>query len=123
MNSTLDTLVQFDAYMLFDRRLADSIRALALDPNQSKARRTFYLYLLTRYAAPSAGVDTGAVGKRSIAIVVQPHVEWVTGNQPLTASDRVRVRSTILSMATDDPDPTLRELARMVHEDLGSYPP
>ena len=124
INSTLDTLVRFDAFSLFDRRLADSIRALAVDPNEGKARRIMYLQLLTRYAAPQAGVDTSAVtAKRFTAIVIQPHSQWIAGSQPLTASDRANARSTILSMAMNDPDANLRELAMTVYHDLENFPP
>ena len=123
-NSTLDTLVRYDAYSLLDRRLADSIRALAVDPNQSVGRRTLYLQLLARYAAPRVGVDTAAVTKkRFTAIVVQPRADGFAGNQPLTAADRARVRATISTMAAQDPNANLRELARMVYDDLGIYPP
>jgi hypothetical protein len=111
------------AWAYSDRRLADTVRVRAVDGNQPTARRTQFLGLLVRYAAPTQGVDVTAVSAgRRTALVGAADEAGIAGPQPMTVTDRSRVRSTIDSMAEHDTDPTLRQLANMVRAELVYFP-
>jgi hypothetical protein len=122
-NSTADTVLTIVAMQTFDRRLADSIRAMALDSSQSIARRTTYLQLLTTYALPGTVVNTEAIGHESLP-VLHHHILWVTeasrpfGTRLILKEDRARIVATIAEMGRQDPDDGLRRLAARVAPEL-----
>ncbi len=123
-NSTRDTLAQAAAFNLFDRRLLDSVRVLALDASQSAARRQVYLRLLTRYAAPLAAVDTTALNAESPKVLgAGGDGVGVQGTSPLGVEGRNSARATIQAMGYHDPDPRLRKLASLVGDQLQPFMP
>jgi hypothetical protein len=118
-NSTRDTLAQAAAFTLFDRRLLDSVRVLALDASQTAARRQVYLRLLTRYAAPLAAIDTTSLGQEPPKVLgAGGDGDGVVGTSPLGLEGRNWARATIQTMGFHDPDPRLRKLANAVGDQL-----
>jgi hypothetical protein len=123
-NTTADTIATILAMRTFDRRLADSIRVVALDSNQSIARRTLYLQLLTSYALPGAVVDTEATSRGSLSVLHRSLHLWAElgvrpfGTRLIRAEDRTSVLATIAAMGRQDPDEHLRQLAARVATEL-----
>jgi len=114
-----DTVLQQGAYLLNDRRLVDSVRALAVDQSQALARRRLYLQLLTRYISPGTSIDMSAASaEKLLALVGSGDEESVTGAQPIDEAARVRALGTIYSMKQSDSDTGLRTLANMVYHEL-----
>src|SRR5688572_1687755 len=98
--SLRDTLARGNAYTLRDARLADSVAVLALDPQQSLARRTFYLGLLVRYVSPHAGLNAfAAADPMTPVLIYQPHTGVIDGNQPMLDYHRDRIRSRMLTVS------------------------
>jgi hypothetical protein len=122
-NTTRDTLAQFGAASLFDRRLLDSVRVLALDYSQPTARRQAYLHLLTRYASPIAAIDVRSLDRDDAPKVLGAGdgEGGVDGTQPLGVDGRNLARATIQTMGWHDPDPRLRKLANLVGEQLQAF--
>ena len=123
-NTTADTIASNLAFLTFDRRLADSIRVIALDSSQSTERRTLYLRLLANYVAPGTGIDVDA-GKRGSSRVLHRSVHAAVetrsgpfGTWPMRAEDRASVLATIVVMGARDPDEKLRRLAERVGKEL-----
>lgn len=111
------------AYLILDRRLADSVRSLAVDPAQTVGRRTYFLRLLTRYATPNVGLNESATGTQGgSAVLSLADPTGKIGQLPMNREARNRVRATIASMGNQDPDANLRRLAAMVATELQSYP-
>ena len=123
LNSTADTVATTLAMQTFDRRLADSIRVMAVDSSQSTARRMLCLQLLTRYALPGTVVDTEAIGHESLS-VLRRHILWVTeasrpfGTRLILKEDRARIVAAIAAMGRQDTDQGLRRLAARVAPEL-----
>ncbi len=117
--SMKDTVLAQDAYILFDRRLVDSVRALAVDQSQALAKRQRYLLLLTRYISPGTGIDfTAASTGKLMALSASGGREGLTGLQPIDGSARERALASIYSMYQNDSDAGLRALASMVYHEL-----
>jgi hypothetical protein len=121
-NTTRDTIAHAGAWSLFDRRLLDSVRVLALDYSQPTARRIAHLQLLTRYAVPSVAVDTSSIhhDHPSVLVSMTDGGGW-QGTRPLGLEDRKWARASIQAMAHRDPDARLRKLAGLVAEQLGFH--
>jgi hypothetical protein len=129
-NSTADTIATILATTTFDRRLADSIRAMALDSRQSTARRTLCLQLLTSYALPFTGVDTEAISRGASSVLhrrLRVYDIWQLLFDPpmppfatrlIRVEDRTRIVTTIAEMGRQDPDEALRRLAAEVAIEL-----
>ena len=123
-NTVRDTMAMGDAWALLDRRLSDSVIALAKDPHQTVTRRVFYLSLLARYVAPTVGVDpTGARKMNATVLVTVLHPGVVAGNLPMDVAARDRARAGIAWMATNDPSLDIRRLAGLVAAQLARYAP
>lgn len=117
--SMQDTVLTQDAHILFDRRLVDSVRALAVDQSQALAKRQGYLLLLTRYISPGTGIDfTAASTGKLMALSASGGREGVTGSQPIDGSARERALLSIYAMKQNDSDAGLRALANMVYREL-----
>jgi hypothetical protein len=122
LRSTADTVARQGARALLDNRMMDSIRMLAVDVDQPTERRTFFLRLLTRYAAPNAGIDESQMNSDAPTVLTTViHPGGVVGTSPMTADGKSRARATIQSMGSHDPDATLRKLAGLVHAELKYY--
>ena len=122
--STADTIAITGAWALLDRRLVDSIGVLALDASQPRERRLVFLRLLTRYVAPSAGIDTSEVNYQVPSVLTSMQdSEGVIGTNPITFDGRNVARARIQSMSIHDADTTLRKLAALVYQELqADYP-
>jgi len=119
--SMQDTALTQDAYLLFDRRLVDSVRVLAVDQSQALSKRQGYLLLLTRYISPGTGIDfTAASTGKLMALSGSGGREGVTGSQPIDGSARERALSSIYAMKQNDSEAGLRALASMVYHELDS---
>jgi hypothetical protein len=121
--SLRDTLALGNAHTLRDARLADSIAVLAKDPQQSLARRTFFVGLLVRYINPHAGLNASTVNHAVPAVLVYlPHTGVIDGNQRMLDYHRERIRSQILSVSYHDSDANLRKLAGLAAEQVTLLP-
>jgi hypothetical protein len=117
--SMQDTVLTEDAYILFDRRLVDSVRALAVDQSQILAKRQSYLLLLTRYISPGTGIDfTAASTGKLMTLSASGGREGVTGAEPIDGAARERALASMYSMKLNDSDAGLRALAGMVYDEL-----
>jgi hypothetical protein len=117
--SMQDTVLTEDASILFDRRLVDSVRALAVDQSQALAKRKRYLLLLTRYIWPGTGIDFNAAATgKLLALSASSYRNEFPGSQPIDGSARERALAGIYSMKLNDSDAGLRALASMVYDEL-----
>jgi hypothetical protein len=121
--SLRDTLAMLGARTLMDNRLSDSVAVLAKDPNQSVARRTFFLGLLARYYNPRAAVSTRELNSQ-VPVVLIPvyHTGAVVGSRPIAGSSRERVMGAIQYVSTHDADASIRKLAGLIASQIVSYP-
>ena len=126
-NTSADTLASILAGIIFDRRLADSIRVMALDSSQSTERRMLYLELLASYALPGTVIRDGTVRRASLVNVdnFQPPRKLLDepvrppfGTRLIRVEDRTRIVATIAAMGVQDPDEQLRRLAATVATEL-----
>jgi hypothetical protein len=119
VNSLRDSVVQEAAWRLSDRRLVDSVIAYSKQSQQSVARRTLGLKLLTHYVDPMASLHpAGANEPMKIVLVTVPHGAPVLGNAPIASADQLRALDAIRWMSTNDPDAGIRAIATLAAKEL-----
>jgi hypothetical protein len=117
--STGDELAIAGAAALLVPEMLDSVVALSKDAQQSMARRTLYLALLTRYADCRFGLDRDALGRsHSHVIFLQLDACDRDGRHALSFVDRDHALVAIAWISQHDPDGRVRELAREASEEI-----
>jgi hypothetical protein len=116
--SRLDTLAIYSAWELADERLADSIGALAKDPNVVSGKRLSALKLLVRYVSPTSFLDNVTRRDAPFVLGLITDADPFRGNQPITAAGRTRAHNVIKWMGINEPNGEVRRLARIAGENL-----
>jgi hypothetical protein len=117
--SALDSLATYSAWLLGDERLADSVGALAKNPNVVVGKRLSALQLLIRYVSrASVLIPDGARKDAPWVLGVVTDSDLFSGNQPIEASGRTRALSVIKWMGVNEPNSDVRRLARIAGENL-----